>query len=370
MSDKKGVLEEKLQELKDEYKNTKYNKATNIHLGILRRKIAETKKEIIEASKRRKGEGFFIKKMGDATVALVGFPSAGKSSLINKIARTKSKTAQYAFTTTSIIPGTMLYKDTHIQVFDMPGLIEGAHIGAGGGKTIIAAMKVADLIVFVIDVNQAHQLDTLMEELKALNIRINKQRPKLSIAETDSNTSIIIEVNKSGMPDSDIILILRELGIHNAKVRIREKVDVDELIALVAEKIYYMKAIVALNKIDTNKNHQKIADEISAKYGSIKVVQISATEGINIEKLKEEIYKALDIITIYLKPRMGDERLMPMVLESGSNVGDAAKIFHTEIVDELQCAYVSGPSIKFGKQRVGAAHVLKDGDVVTFIKNK
>ncbi|MGI0133674.1 MAG: TGS domain-containing protein, partial [Candidatus Micrarchaeaceae archaeon] len=273
------------------------------------------------------------------------------------------------FTTTSIIPGTMLYKDTHIQVFDMPGLIEGAHVGAGGGRTIISAMRSADLVVFVVDVNIVSQLQALMEELRALNIRINKQRPKLRIADTDSNTSIIIEVNKSGIPDRDVILILRDFGIHNAKVRIQEKVDIDDFIALVAEKIYYMKAIVALNKIDTNRNYQKTADEISSKYG-ITVVPISATEGTNIERLKAEIYKALDIITIYLKPRTGDERLMPMVLERNSDVGDAAKRFHTEIVDELQCAYVRGPSVKFGNQRVGAEHVLKDGDIVTFIKNK
>ncbi|MDE1833063.1 MAG: 50S ribosome-binding GTPase [Candidatus Micrarchaeota archaeon] len=369
MSGKKETLEGKLEELQEEYSGTKYNKATNKHLGILRRKIADVKKEIVEAGKHKKGEGFFVKKMGDATVALVGFPSAGKSSLINKIANTRSKTAHYAFTTTTIVPGTMLYKDAHIQVFDMPGLIEGAHVGLGGGRAVISAMKVADLIVFVIDVNNVPQLHMLMDELRALNVRINMQRPRLSVIETDSNTNIIMEVNKSGLSERDIIMVLNNFGIHNAKVRVQERIDIDDFIAIVTGKIYYMKAIVALNKIDTNKNYQKLADEISSKHG-IKVIPISATEGTNIDRLKDEIYRALDIMTIYLKPKVGDERLMPMVLEKGSDVGDAARRLHTEIVDELQCAYVTGPSARFEHQRVGAAHVLKEGDIVTFIKNK
>ncbi|HUY70567.1 MAG TPA: GTPase [Candidatus Baltobacteraceae bacterium] len=369
MADKKVALEGRLEELQEEYTGTKYNKATNKHLGILRRKIAETKLAIVAAGKHKKGEGFFVKKMGDATVALAGFPSAGKSSLINKIAHTRSKTAQYAFTTTTIIPGTMLYKDAHIQVFDMPGLIEGAATGLGGGRAVISAMKVADLIVFVIDVNNVPQLYTLMEELKALNVRINKRRPKLSIMEVETNTNLSIEVNKSGLSESDIKMVLNSFGIRNARVIIRERIELDDFIALAAEKIYYMKAIVALNKIDTNKNYQKIADEISSRYG-IKVVPISATEGDNIDWLKDEIYNTLDIMTIYLKPKVGDERLMPMVLEKSSSVGDAASRLHTEIVDELQCAYITGPSAMFEHQRVGAAHVLKEGDIVTFIKNK
>ncbi len=76
--DKKAALESKLDEYKKEYSKTKHNKATNLHLGILRAKIADVKKEIIEAGKKHKGEGFFVKKRGDATVALLGFPERGK----------------------------------------------------------------------------------------------------------------------------------------------------------------------------------------------------------------------------------------------------------------------------------------------------
>ncbi|HUC38675.1 MAG TPA: GTPase [Candidatus Acidoferrum sp.] len=362
------TLTTKLDELQEEYSKTKQNKATNLHLGILRAKIAQTKKDIITASKKRHGTGFFVKKTGDATVALVGFPSTGKSSLINVIANTRSKTAQYAFTTTSIIPGTMLYKDAHIQVFDMPGLIEDAHLGKGGGKMVISAAKSADLIVFVIDINQIQQFEKLMKELNALEININKKKPYIQMNEQLTG-GIRIEVNKSGLPEEDIKEILSGLGIHNVLISIWGKTSDDELISIISGKAIYMNAIVALNKMDTNPDYQKIAAELSRRY-NIKVVPISATNKINIDELKERIYGELGIMTIYLKPRIGAEQLTPMILGTSATVGDAGKKFHTQIVDELKCAVISGPSAHFANERVGIAHRLKEGDIITFIKNK
>jgi hypothetical protein len=368
MTDKTETLTSKLGELTTEYSKTKHNKATNLHLGILRAKIAKVKREITVSKKRLHGTGFFVKKTGDATVALIGFPSAGKSSLINAISNTRSKTAQYAFTTTSIIPGTMLYKDAHIQIFDMPGLIEDAHLGVGGGRMVIAAMKVADLIVFVIDINILKQFDQLMAELGSLDIRINKKKPSMQITEL-INGGIHIEVNKSGLPKLDIEAILQGLGIHSANVSIWDKVNEDEFISLVSGKAQYMKAVVVLNKMDTKEDYQKVAAEFIKKYG-MKTIPISATELTNIEEFKDAIYENLGIVTIYLKPKMGDERMMPMILKKGATVGDAARKFHTEIVDELKCAQIVGRSAKFSNQKVGVTHVLQEGDIITFIKNK
>ncbi|MCL5430259.1 MAG: 50S ribosome-binding GTPase [Candidatus Marsarchaeota archaeon] len=363
----KETLEQKIKELQEEYSKTKDNKKTNYHVGLIRMKIAQAKRDLVVASKRTHKEGFFIKKTGDATVALVGFPSAGKSSLINVIANTKSKTAAYAFTTTKIIPGTMLHKDSHIQVFDMPGLIEDAHLGKGGGKMVISAAKVADLIVFVIDINQLQQFEKLMKELNSLEIHINKKRPYIQINEQNIG-GIKIEVNKSGLPEDDIKEILIGLGMHNAIVSIWGLVSIDELISIISGRAIYMRAIMALNKIDTNKDYRKIAEEISKKY-SIEVIPISATNETNTDLLKDKIYENLGIITVYLKHRLEEEK-MPMVLGKGATVGDAAKKFHTNIVDELSCATITGPSAKFPHQKVGIAHTLAEGDVITFIKNK
>ena len=369
MEEKPEALEGKLEELQEEYSKTKYNKATNKHLGLLRAKIARAKRDIVASRKRRHGSGFFVKKVGDATVGLVGFPSTGKSSLINSICNTKSKVAQYAFTTTTIIPGVMLFNGTHIQIFDMPGLIEGAHLGAGGGIAVISAMRVADLLIFVIDVTAPEHLGVLISELEKLNIHMNRRRPDVQVTESSANIGIRVDVNKSGMPTRDVETILAGLGMHNVHVKIRERIAEDELIALLAGKSLYINAIVALNKIDLNDSYKQVADRLSKEH-AIKVVPVSAKQGYNLNRLKEEIYRNLGIMTVRLIPKGGREEGTPIVVRKGSTVGDVARKFHTDIIDELKCAYVTGKSAKFPNQRVGVAHALEDGDRITFIKER
>jgi uncharacterized protein len=360
-------LENKLEELTEEYSKTKYNKVTNKHLGILRKKISNIKKDIVEAGKGMKGKGFFVKKTGDATVALMGFPSTGKSSLINALTNTRSKTARYEFTTTTVVPGIMFYKDAHIQVFDMPGLIENAHLGLGGGRSVVAAMKVADLIVFVIDVDRIEHLTILLDELKALNVMINKPRPKVYIKESTANIGLLVEGNRSKISEAEIKTVISSFGIVNARIRIDEQLSIEELIGLTSGKVHYMRAIVALNKVDMRNDYEKVAKSIREKF-NIQVIPISAIEKFNIAELKDSIYNNLGIITVYLKPKEED-LAKPLILKAQSTVGVAAAKVHTEILDNLKCAYITGPSAKFSKQRVGAEHVLKSGDMITFIKH-
>ncbi|MGC8687137.1 MAG: GTPase [Candidatus Micrarchaeia archaeon] len=365
MAEKSEFLEEKLESLKEEYSKTKYNKATNKHLGILRRKIAEVRKELIESSKGKKGKGFFVKKGGDATVALVGFPSTGKSTLINVLTGTSSKTAQHAFTTLEIIPGTLVHRGAHIQVFDMPGIIEGASSGLGGGRSVISALRTADLVVFVIDVLNPEALGILLNELSSARVYANKQKPEVKIEKMPINCGIVIEKNSSSLPDRYVAEILRGFNIFNAHVKIESEIDADSLIAIVSGRAFYVKAIAALNKIDLTPDYRKIAESISKKYG-ISVIPISASSNLNIDALKDAIYNSIGIITIYMKPKGGNEE--PVIMRRGATVRDAALKVHTELQNELKCAYVSGPSAKFSNQKVGANHVLMDGDTVTFIK--
>ncbi len=364
----KDALESRLEELEEELSRTKDNKATNKHLAALRSKVAQARRDIVKASRRVHGKGFFVKKSGDATVALVGFPSAGKSSLLNALTNSNSKTAPYAFTTTGIIPGTMVYRDAHIQVLDMPGLIENAHSGLGEGTSIVAQIRVSDLIVFVIDINNPPQLDMLLSELKSLNVYINKKKPEVQVREVDAYIGLRFEVNKSGLDEQDLRTIFTGFGTYNAVVRIWGKVDEDELISLLANRSCYINAIIALNKIDTVSDFETIAHEMERRY-AMTVLPISALRKSTLEQLTRSIYANSGLIRVYLKPRTGKER-SPVTAYAGFTVGELAKRFHTAVVDELKCAYVDGPSVKFSNQRVGVNHTLKDGDTVTFIKEK
>lgn len=127
-------------------------------------------------------EGFAVPKSGDGRVALIGFPSVGKSSLLNAVTDTKSEAAAYEFTTLTCIPGNLVINDTKIQLLDLPGIIEGAAGGKGRGREVISVARSSDLILMVLDgareQNNQHR-NILERELETMGIRLNKRPPDI-----------------------------------------------------------------------------------------------------------------------------------------------------------------------------------------------
>ena len=98
-----ATIDEQIKSLEEEIGKTQKNKATNAHIGKLKAKIAALKARKEKAQAHAKssggGPGFEVKKSGDASVALVGFPSVGKSSLISQLTEVESEVGNFAFTT-------------------------------------------------------------------------------------------------------------------------------------------------------------------------------------------------------------------------------------------------------------------------------
>ena len=159
-------IDDQIRELQEELERTPYNKATSKHIGRIKAKIARLRDEAVSRAMKSAGggEGFTVKKSGDATVVLVGFPSTGKSTLLNKLTGTNSEVGAYAFTTLTVVPGALEHKGAKIQILDIPGLIAGAAMGKGRGKEVIGVVRGADFIVVLVDVfNEAH-VDVLLRE--------------------------------------------------------------------------------------------------------------------------------------------------------------------------------------------------------------
>ena len=98
--------------------------ATEHHLGLLKAKLAKFRAQLIEPTGKGgagKGEGFDVMKSGDARVALIGFPSVGKSTLLSTLTTTESAVAAYEFTTLTCVPGVIHYEGAEIQLLDLPG---------------------------------------------------------------------------------------------------------------------------------------------------------------------------------------------------------------------------------------------------------
>jgi hypothetical protein len=349
--EKKELFHSKdISELEEEIRKTKYNKHTQYHIGTLKAKLAMLK----DTQEKHKGIGtggkqYAVKKTGDATVLLVGFPSVGKSTLLNKITNASSKIGDYDFTTLEVIPGMMEYNSANIQILDVPGLVEGASSGRGHGREILSVIRNSDMIIMLID--KPGQLDVINSELYNAGLRLN-QNKTVSGGLKVGSTVKLTKIDQRMIKD-----ILGTYKIHNAEVLVRSNVSVDELIDALSTNRIYIPSIIVYNKADL------LPPEDFEKAKKSGWLPISAKDGSNIELLKKQIWEKLQFMRVYMK-RIGKDPDMnePMIMKRGSTAQDVAqKIRNTWAVEY---AKIWGPSARFEGQQVSPDKPLQDRDVV------
>ncbi|WAI01654.1 OBG GTPase family GTP-binding protein [Methanogenium organophilum] len=366
-----ATIEDEIKLIEDEIRNTKYNKATSGHIGKLKAKIARLKDDAVSRAMASSGsgEGYSVKKSGDGTVVLVGFPSVGKSTLLNKLTNTESESAAYAFTTLTVVPGSMEHKGANIQILDIPGLIAGAAMGKGRGKEVIGVVRGADLILLLGDVYNEKHINVLIKELYDAGIRLNKEKPDITISKRGYGGLRFNTVGNSSLDLDDIRPLLADNKIVNADILIRGEVTQDDFIDAMFGNRVYIPAFFAINKVDLvdKETLDQIDKDVTKRFGRPPIM-LSAVSGYNIETLKDEIFNQLGFIRIYMKPVGGKPDLEePLIIREPATVEAVCMKLHRDFVEKFRYAKVWGPSVKHDAQRVGLAHGLIDGDILTVV---
>lgn len=293
-----GLLE-KIKDIEEEMERTQKNKATEFHLGQLKARLAKLRSELLEPPKKGpKGEGFDVIKHGHARVAMIGFPSVGKSTMLNYFTETESEVNERDFTTLTCIPGMIYYNNCKIQLLDLPGIIEGASEGKGNGRQVIACAKSADLILIVLEAGKYEdQKVKILKELELVGIRINKQKPDIKIKTALSGgISLSGSVKLTKLNQDAVRIICHEYKINNAQVYMKDDYSVDDLIDHLEGNRRYVKGLFVYNKIDTVSLEDviKLSNEADS-------VCISCNLKLGTDYFLEKLWEYLDLVRVYTK---------------------------------------------------------------------
>ena len=199
-----------------------------------------------------------------ADVGLVGFPNAGKSSLVNKISSGRPKVGDYPFTTLEPVLGIVQLNGHSFVVADIPGLLEGASEGKGLGHQFLKHIERTHTLLFVIDgfaENAYEQFSVLKDELKAFHPKLAKK-------------PYVIALNKS---DLGIDEAIKQFKAHKESVIVTSAVTGDgckELTLALDEAVPHVqkkkvgwesKSVIAAKTSDSNSSAKKSGTKTAAK---------------------------------------------------------------------------------------------------------
>ncbi|HBM17519.1 MAG TPA: GTPase ObgE [Lentisphaeria bacterium] len=174
-----------------------------------------------------------------ADVGLVGFPNAGKSTLLGAVSAAKPKVAPYPFTTLHPIVGTVDFDDFfRITVADIPGLIDGAHNNIGLGHSFLKHIERTKILLYVIDMSGQEGIDPI-ENYKSLKNELELYMKGLSMRPS------LIAANKMDLPDSKENLEKFKEEVYETQIvpiSASLKENTDELLKVLKTKVERIKS--------------------------------------------------------------------------------------------------------------------------------
>ena len=242
------------------------------------------------------------------SIALLGPPNSGKSSLHARLTGSGAHVAPYPFTTQYPEPGMMLHEDVHFQLIDLPAIAPEHPV-----PWLVGALQTADAALLVMDLGEPSCLDAL----EAVRLVLENKRLTL----TDRWEATGASQGIASQDDEDpFTLRLPTLLLANKADRIS----------------------------DLDAELQTFRELTSALYP---VLAVSATTGRGLGELGPWLFRSLGIVRVYTKaPGHSPEKNRPFTLRRGQTVGDVARLVHKDLERSLRYARIWGRSGFEGRQ--------------------
>ncbi|MCR4957594.1 MAG: GTPase ObgE [Prevotella sp.] len=214
-----------------------------------------------------------------ADVGLVGFPNAGKSTLVSALSNAKPKIANYPFTTMEPSLGIVGYRDNKSFVMaDIPGIIEGAAEGRGLGLRFLRHIERNSLLLFMVpgdSDNILREYNILLDELRKFNPELlSKQR--------------VLAVTKCDLLDEELMEMLRQ--------EMQAPHSAPEGATIVSKP--------------GKETKEAPSGAVGGAFGSVPIVFISAVTGYHLDELKDVLWRELNSESNKLQTIMADDRLV------------------------------------------------------------
>ncbi|HEX4834978.1 MAG TPA: TGS domain-containing protein [bacterium] len=297
--------EEQLAALEEMMATIPKHKGTEHMRADIRRRMSKVR---VEASRRRAaGKGptwHHVPREGAGQIMLVGPPNAGKSRLLAALSNASPVVAPYPFSTRAPLPGMVPFENIQIQLVDLPPIAPET-----SEPWLFALIRQADGALLVADLGD----DDLLSGVEQTLDLVSGARVRLGRRGTGDDVlpALLVGAKTDAPGAATRIEILREM----------------------------------------------YADRFP-------VVAVSADAGTNLDALRAEMFRLLDVIRVYTKtPGQRPDRSVPFVLPRGATVQDAAAAIHKDFVERLKFARVWGART-FDGQMVQREYVLEDGDIL------
>ena len=323
---------ERLERLREMLRTIPKHKGTEHLQADIKTRIKQLTEELTAGRKggARSGPSHVVRPEGAAQIALLGPPNSGKSTLHDRLTRSRAEAGPWPFTTQLPQPGMLPYEDVNLQLVDLPPITDEYVV-----PWIVNALQPADAALIVVDVGASDCLDRLDELMSALSARRITLVPEWeripSRAREEAEDDGEIE-DPFAIRLPAALVAARTDGLANAE-----------------------------EELDT------LQELMEIRYPAMAV---SARSGTGLEALARWLFEALEVVRVYTKaPGRPPDFGQPFTVRRGDTVYDVARMVHQEIADSLKFGRLWRNAAANGRQ-VGRDYRVADRDVLELVTGR